>query len=276
MARSVAPSSSAPASDVTMPASNAATTSRPSTGSNPNKSGIHSVGIGALRDSARNSCGTTLFADSPPVARKAAETLALVAPAFDQQLNAMSLNIDAVRQSVDRIAASQEQITRTIDQIATSIMAGQQQTTRTTDQTATSVAQAPSANASAITVENRADGASSQPTARLDTKSAEARPPQALSEKGKQPSASGHDPSCFPSASAVLQNHPGGWPSWTMRAPGHEGTLCWYAAARPRASDHRPTATDHRRELMPREKEIVGTTENRLSAPPAPYTQAPE
>src|SRR6266404_4446512 len=217
-----------------------------------------------------------LAPQAEPVARKAAETLALVAPAFDQQLNAMSLNIDAVRQSVDRIAASQEQITRTIDQIATSIMAGQQQTTRTTDQTATSVAQAPSANTTAITVENRADGASSQPTARLDTKSAEARPPQALSEKGKQPSASGHDPSCFPSASAVLQNHPGGWPSWTMRAPGHEGTLCWYAAARPRASDHRPRATDHRRELMPREKEIVGTTENRLSAPPAPYTQAPE
>src|SRR6266404_2627005 len=77
MARSVAPSSSAPASDVTMPASNAATTSRPSTGSNPNKSGIHSVGIGALRDSARNSCGTTLFADSPPRCTQFGEKSAL-------------------------------------------------------------------------------------------------------------------------------------------------------------------------------------------------------
>src|SRR5260370_17281935 len=79
MARSVAPSSSAPASDVTMPASNAATTSRPSTGSNPNKSGIHSVGIGTLRDSARNSCGTTLFADSPPRCTQFGEKSALEA-----------------------------------------------------------------------------------------------------------------------------------------------------------------------------------------------------
>src|SRR5258706_4335319 len=78
MARSAAPSSSAPASDVTMPASNAATTSRPSTGSNPNKSGIHSVGIGALRDSARNGCGTTLFADSPPRCTQFGEKSALV------------------------------------------------------------------------------------------------------------------------------------------------------------------------------------------------------
>src|SRR5258706_7111881 len=77
MARSAAPSSSAPASDVTMPASNAATTSRPSTGSNPNKSGIHSVGIGALRDSARNGCGTTLFADSPPRCTQFGEKSAL-------------------------------------------------------------------------------------------------------------------------------------------------------------------------------------------------------
>src|SRR5882672_807350 len=80
MARSVAPSSSAPASDVTMPASNAATTSRPSTGSNPNKSGIHSVGIGALRDSARNDCGTTLFADSPPRCTQFGEKSALDMP----------------------------------------------------------------------------------------------------------------------------------------------------------------------------------------------------
>ena len=46
----MAPNSSAPASDVTAPASNAATTARPSTGSNPKKSGLHSVGIGALRE----------------------------------------------------------------------------------------------------------------------------------------------------------------------------------------------------------------------------------
>ena len=48
------------------PASNAATTSRPSTGANPNKSRLHSVGIGALRESTRNRCSTTIFTDSPP------------------------------------------------------------------------------------------------------------------------------------------------------------------------------------------------------------------
>src|SRR5271169_1550374 len=36
--------------------------------------------------------------------------------------------------------------------------------------------------------------------------------------------------SCLPSASAVRQEHPGSWPSWTLRAPGHEGTKCWYPA----------------------------------------------
>jgi hypothetical protein len=52
--------SSAPPSDVTAPASNF------TAGLNPNESGIHSVGIAALRDPARNGCHTTIFADSPP------------------------------------------------------------------------------------------------------------------------------------------------------------------------------------------------------------------
>jgi hypothetical protein len=47
-------------------ASNAATTARPSTGSNPKKSGLHSVGIGALRESTMNCCGTTVFVDLQP------------------------------------------------------------------------------------------------------------------------------------------------------------------------------------------------------------------
>jgi hypothetical protein len=33
---------------------------------------------------------------------------------------------------------------------------------------------------------------------------------------------------CFPSASAVRRNYPEERPSWTLRAPGHEGTRCWY------------------------------------------------
>jgi hypothetical protein len=44
----------------------AATTARPSTGSNPKKSGLHSVSIGALRESTMNCCGTTVFVDSQP------------------------------------------------------------------------------------------------------------------------------------------------------------------------------------------------------------------
>jgi hypothetical protein len=205
-----------------------------------------------------------LAAQAKPGAQNAPDMIAVAAPAtpsFDQQqLNAMSLNIDALRQSVDRIAAGQEQITRSIDQVATS-----KQTTPTTNQPATNIAQAPSANASGITVEGRAD-----------IKSTEAKPPQTLAERKQLSVPSGRDPSCFSSASAVLQNHPEGWPSWTMRAPGHEGTLCWYAAARPRASDHRPRVSDHRREMVPREKEIIGITENGLSAPPGSYTRAPE
>ena len=38
---------------------------------------------------------------------------------------------------------------------------------------------------------------------------------------------------CYPSASAVRQEHPQAWPSWTMRALGHEGTRCWYPGTRP-------------------------------------------
>jgi hypothetical protein len=33
---------------------------------------------------------------------------------------------------------------------------------------------------------------------------------------------------CLSSASAVRQEHPGSWPSWTLRAPGHEGVKCWF------------------------------------------------
>ena len=58
------PFAHAPASEVIAPASNAATTSRPSTGANPNNSGLHSVGIRALRKSSKIRCSTTLLVDS--------------------------------------------------------------------------------------------------------------------------------------------------------------------------------------------------------------------
>jgi hypothetical protein len=44
---------------------------------------------------------------------------------------------------------------------------------------------------------------------------------------------------CFPSASAVRQDHPEAWPSWTLRTPGHEGARCWYAAPRTTARPSR-------------------------------------
>jgi hypothetical protein len=48
-------------------------------------------------------------------------------------------------------------------------------------------------------------------------------------------------PSCLPSASAVREQYPGSWPSWTLRASGHQGVKCWYpsssAAARDRQTD---------------------------------------
>jgi hypothetical protein len=207
-------------------------------------------------------------------AEPAPDTIALTAsPALHpthEQFDAMVHDLSDLRQRVDQIAASQEQMMRAIGPIAA--RADQEQTMPNTDQLSTSVAQAPSTHASAIVVENRADRASLQPSV-MPT---EVRPPQASPERKLLAVVSGHDPSCLSSASAVLQNHPGGWPSWTLKAHGHEGTVCWYAAARPRGSDHRPGANDHRRETMPKEKDILGTAENGFSAPPASYKRAPE
>src|ERR1700722_8802128 len=44
---------------------------------------------------------------------------------------------------------------------------------------------------------------------------------------------------CLPSAEAVKQQDPAAWPSWPLRAPGFEGTKCWYATTRGTAHDHR-------------------------------------
>jgi hypothetical protein len=208
---------------------------------------------------------------APRGALTAPDMAALTASAAhfpDRQLDEVLHDVHAIRQRIDRIAAGQEQMTRSIDQIVTISAAGQG-LTRSTDEIASRTALAPAADATRIIVESRADGASLQPTQRFAIKPTKARAPQTVSERDKQLSAAGRrDASCFPSASDVVQNHPGGWPSWTLKAPGHEGTLCWYAAGRPRGSDHRSETTPRR--------EIVGTTENRLSAPPVPYTLPPE
>jgi hypothetical protein len=80
------------------------------------------------------------------IARSAPDTIGLAAqaaPSPDQQrINAMSLDLDAVRQSIDRIAnnmaTSQEQTTRSVDRIAARVAASQEQLTRSVDQLAVS------------------------------------------------------------------------------------------------------------------------------------------
>jgi hypothetical protein len=82
-----------------------------------------------------------------------------------------------------------------------------------------------------------------QPTAPLDIKSTESGIETGPSHTSpgrasRSFAASGHDSSCFPSASALRLEHPGGWPSWTLRAPGHEGVRCWYVGTRAAGHDH--------------------------------------
>jgi uncharacterized phage infection (PIP) family protein YhgE len=77
-----------------------------------------------------------LAPQAEPVAQNAPET---IAPSFDQQrLNAMSVDFDAVRESIDRIAngmtAIQEQMSRSAEGVANSITASQEQITRSVDQ----------------------------------------------------------------------------------------------------------------------------------------------
>ena len=71
------------------------------------------------------------LAPSPaPIAPSAPDMTSLAAeaapPPVQRRLNAMSLDLEAVRRSVDRILIAQEQITRDVDQL----MAGQEQITR--------------------------------------------------------------------------------------------------------------------------------------------------
>jgi hypothetical protein len=105
-------------------------------------------------------------------------------------------------------------------------------------------ADAPSTKTTGIAVEGRAEPEvqTAPLSARLDIKPTEgdirAGPPQMLPERGRQSFAASRDDSCLPSASAVRENHPGAWPSWTLRAPGHEGARCWYATGRATARDH--------------------------------------
>jgi methyl-accepting chemotaxis protein len=89
-----------------------------------------------LRTRTRSSAG---WHRKPKRSRRTLPEIAPGAPSFDpEQLNAMSLDLDAVRQSVDRIAtnmsAIQEQMSRGADRIANSIVANQEQIARSVDQ----------------------------------------------------------------------------------------------------------------------------------------------
>jgi len=105
-------------------------------------------------------------------------------------------------------------------------------------------ADAPSTKTTGIAVEGRAEPevqkAPAPLPAPLDAKPTEgdirAGTAQMLPERRRQAFAASRDDSCLPSASAVRQNHPGAWPSWTLRAPGHEGTTCWYPTKRTTAT----------------------------------------
>jgi hypothetical protein len=65
----------------------------------------------------------------------------------------------------------------------------------------------------------------------------------------------GHAFNCFASAEAVRQENPTAWPSWTLRAPGHGGSKCWYASTRAAAHD-RPNPAIRRNPLIPRTEGI--------------------
>src|SRR5829696_1569077 len=79
MARLVAPSSRAPASDVIAPPMNEATTERPSTGAKTSRSGLHCVGIGELLWPEPSRCGTTTLTQSEPRRTSACEIYGLAA-----------------------------------------------------------------------------------------------------------------------------------------------------------------------------------------------------
>jgi hypothetical protein len=79
VARSVRPSSRAPASEVIAPPSKLATTRRPSTGGNSNRAGLHSVGIGASYGSEKKRGGNTFLSESEPQCPRFGEKCGLAA-----------------------------------------------------------------------------------------------------------------------------------------------------------------------------------------------------
>jgi len=73
--------------------------------------------------------------------------------------------------------------------------------------------------------------------------------------------------SCLPSAAAVRQESPQAWPSWTLRAPGHQGTKCWYAS-RTRTPDRKYQTVQREEKIAMAETIRTQSTTNGLYANP--------
>jgi hypothetical protein len=84
----------------------------------------------------------------------------------------------------------------------------------------------------------------------------------------------GHAFTCFASADSVRQENPAAWPSWTLRAPGHEGTKCWYASTRDAAHDHRNPLVP-RTERIGAKEQIEQNVEVTGAATPSDTVRAP-
>ncbi|MBO0758388.1 MAG: hypothetical protein J2P54_21265 [Bradyrhizobiaceae bacterium] len=221
------------------------------------------------RPSAQNAAGVIDLAAPTGPSSDQQQLNAMSIDAMRQEVERIAAGHEQLMRGIDQIAArirdGHEQMTRGTDETATTTMAADlKQIASSTDETAhtitgrheqmtlgadpasqkqmrgddaaSPIVQAPSAKTGGI----MADGASVPPTTHMSIKQNETSPPQTLPESGKQVfAASGHDPSCLPSAAAVWEHHQGAWASWTLRAAGHEGTMCWYASTRPRARDYR-------------------------------------
>ena len=85
-------------------------------------------------------------------------------------------------------------------------------------------------------------------------------------------SADAHAFECASSADAVKQLHPDAWPSWTLRAPGHEGSRCWYASKRGMAHQHPKWTAAPDRAPRNAEPELGGGSAALNVPPPRPDT----
>src|SRR3954466_5348415 len=105
MARSVAPSSRAPASDVIAPPVNEATTERPSTGAKTSCSGLHCVGIGEFLWPEPSRCSTTTLPQSEPRCTSACEIYGLAVGGVRPIKACARRSTSSVKQNIEKSTA---------------------------------------------------------------------------------------------------------------------------------------------------------------------------